>query len=267
MLKITGKGLGKARNRIGHVAPSIVVLLVAAFGYGQQSSRDEKASQIIPARLTASAPASAFAKYAASLQERNPFIEAGPVRVEIEASLPGLGKQGSMLAVRETGDSERSEYHVITLDGDSTVTHQVIARYLSAQEHAEGLPYSSVAVTPANYTFRYIGSVETDGSIAYVFQVTPREKREGLFRGQIWIDSVTGTAIHQEGRFVKRPIFVRRIEVARDTQLSNGLPFSRVTHVAIETRVGRAELKITECPFAMMDSEAAGQLVARVGAR
>jgi hypothetical protein len=237
-----------------------VALLFAAIGYAQQSS------QLHVITLTGSAPALAFGKYLASLQERNPFSEAGPIAVEIEASLPDLGKQASMLAVRQTGASERSEYKVITLDGDSTVRHQVIARYLVAMEHAEGVPYSSVAVTPANYKFRYAGSLQTGGTAVYIFQVEPKKRREGLFRGQIWIDAVTGIGVRQTGRIAKRPLIVRRIEFDRDTRLQDGLPYIRVTHIAIETRVGRAELTIAERPLATMDSEAAQQLIAREGA-
>jgi hypothetical protein len=248
----------------------LLAVVFAATGYGQESSLVEQASQLSVARriLDESNPGLAFGRYLASIQERNPFTESGPIGVEIEASLPGLAKQGSMLAVRQTGASERSEYRVIRLDGDSTVKHQVIARYLAA-EQAEGLPYSSVAVTPANYKFSYVGSLGTNGTAVYIFQIAPKKKRDGLIRGQIWIDSATGIAVHQAGRFVKRPsVFIRWIEVTRDTNLRDGLPYTRVTHVAIDTRlVGRAELTITEGPVQTTDREAARQLITQEGAR
>jgi hypothetical protein len=171
-----------------------------------------------------------------------------------------------MVAVRQTGASERSEYSAIQFSGDSTVKQHVIARYLAAEEQAEGLPYSAVAITPANYKFRYAGSVETNGTALYVFQIAPKKKRAGLIRGQIWIDSVTGVAVHQAGRFVKQPsIFIRRIEVTRETNLRDGLPYTRVTHVAIDTRlIGRAELTITERPYPA-ESAVAQHLTAQRG--
>ncbi len=275
MLKIRVK---ETRNRKGKLAgPAgrlfvLLALVFAATGYGQESSLVEQAPPLSAARriLDESNPGLAFGRYLASIQERNPFTESGPIGVEIEASLPGLAKQGSMLAVRQTGASERSEYRVIILDGDSMVKHQVIARYLAAEEQAEGLPYSSVAVTPANYKFSYVGSLGTDGTSVYIFQIAPKKKRDGLIRGQIWIDSATGLAVHQAGRFVKRPsVFIRRIEVTRDTNLRDGLPYTRVTHVAIDTRlVGRAELTITEGPVVQTTNrEAAQQLITREGAR
>ena len=189
-------------------------------------------------------------KYFASLQERNPFTEAGPVLVEIDAALPDISKTATLVAIRETVDDERSTYRMESLAGDSTVKSQVIARYMQAQQQAEDLPYSSVAVTPANYKFRYAGTAQPHGKSVYVFQITPRKKRVGLIRGEICIDPGTGIAIHESGRFVKRPsVFIRRIEVDRNTHLDGGVPSERVTRLAIDVRmVGRAELTVTERP-------------------
>jgi hypothetical protein len=237
-------------------ALALMTLLFASTSYGQQSLLAEHTPEPVAPALTieASAPAVALSRYIASIQERNPFTEEGPTQVQIDASLPGLAKQGTMLAIRETGASERSEYKVIDFTGDTTVKREVIARYLSAQEQAEALPYSSVIITPANYKFRYVGSVRTAGTTAYVFQIAPKQKRLGLVQGQIWIDS-TGIAVRQTGRMVKRPsVLIRRIEVVRDTQLRDGIPYARVTHIAIDTRLlGRADLTVTERPM-----EAAG---------
>jgi hypothetical protein len=235
-------------------ATRCVVLLALLFGircYGQTSLLGGP-PQLRGTGLMAddSAPALAFGRYLASIQERNPFTEAGPICMGVDASIPGLAKQGNLIAIRQTGDSELYEYTVKKLDGDSLVKHQVIARYLAAEKEAEEIPYSSVVVTPSNYKFHYLGSLTIDGTSAYVFQISPRKKREGLIRGELWIDSTTGFAVHQAGRFVKRPsVFIRQIDVTRDTNLLNGVPWIRVTRLAIRTRlVGRVELTITERP-------------------
>jgi hypothetical protein len=261
-----GSWIAGMRRLLARPAVLLAFWFTAA-GYGQQFSVLERTSPLSATVLTAdrSGPALAFGRYLASIQKRNPFTESGPVEVQIEASLPGLAKQGSMRAVRQTSASERSEYSEIQFAGDSTVKHEVIGRYLSAEEQAEDLPYASVAVTPSNYKFRYTGSVESNGTKVYVFQIAPRKKRAGLIQGQIGIDSATGVAVHQAGRFVKRPsVFIRRVEVARDTNLRDGLPATRVTHVAVETRlVGRAELTITERPLQTADREAAQLLISQ----
>jgi hypothetical protein len=226
-------------------SPLLILLLAAMSSANAPASDSSEIVSIAP-------PALAFARYVASLNQRSPFTESEPVRVDIDASLPALGKQASMSAIRDTAASERSQYKVLQLKGDPTVKREVIARYLSAQTQAEALPLSSTVVTPANYKFRYTGLTQVLGTNLYVFQITPRKRRIGLIQGQIWIDPITGIAVHEAGHFVKSPsAFLRRIEITRDTTLCDGLPYIRVTHTAIQTplRALRAELTITEQPL------------------
>lgn len=229
--------------------PLLTVLLAVTFGANAPANDSSEIVSIAP-------PALAFARYVASLDQRNPFTESGPIRVDIDASLPGLRKQASISAIRDTALSERSQYKVLELKGDPMVERDVIARYLSAQTQAEALPLSSTVITPANYKFRYTGSTQVLGAQLYVFQITPRKKRIGLIQGEIWIDPITGIAVHEAGHLVKRPsVFLRRIEITRDTTLCNGLPDIRVTHATIRTplRAFRAELTITERPLRAPD--------------
>jgi hypothetical protein len=190
----------------------------------------------------------ALARYIASLQERDPFTESGPVEVTIDASLSGLHQQSRLVAVRQTDDSERIAYRVLETEGDAAVTRDVIAPCLAAERQLEGQPLSSILITPANYTFRYMGEFASGGASAYVFRIRPKKNRYGLIRGQLWIDSVTGAAVMQAGYFVKTSSpFVHRIEIVRDTQLQNGHPCVRITRVRLETRrEGRGYMTMTE---------------------
>ena len=211
--------------------------------------------------LTVPPPASsaslAFARYIASIHERDPFTESGFVGVRIEASLPDLYKGASLLAIRETGESERSEYRVLQAEGDAIVAQEVIARYLVVQQQLEDLPFSSVAITPANYKFRYKGAVGTGSAFAYVYQITPRKKRDGLLQGQMWIDSMTGEAILLAGRFVKAPpVLPGKIKMVRNTELMEDGSRIRVTHITIETaNAGHGELNIVEIPLSGREVE------------
>jgi len=198
----------------------------------------------------------AFGRYVASIEQNAPFSATGEIAVEIEASLPGMDKHGHLVAIRHTGAPAQGEYQVVRIEGDSTVKQQVIARYLSAQLETEALPASSIAVTPANYSFRYVGSIKTTSEagntpLVYIFDITPKQKRDGLLQGQLWIDAETGIAVRQTGLVVKKPsVFIRRIAITRDLVISDGMPSSRTTRVEIDTRiVGRAELMITERPL------------------
>lgn len=172
------------------------------------------------------------------------------VSVDIEAFLPKLAEHGRLRAVRRLLQPGRAEYQVLETEGDQTVKRQVIARYLTAEARAAAMPPASVAFTPANYKFRYAGSIATAGTLAYVYRITPRKKRSGLIEGELWIDAGTGLTLHQSGRLVRKPsVFLRRVEITRDTTVREGIPYARVTHLSIDTRlVGPAELTITERP-------------------
>ena len=206
--------------------------------------------------LASPAPGSlAFARYIASIHRRDPFTESGPVSVMIEASLPGVHRESRLLAIRQITESERTEYRVIQSEGDAIVTQEVIEPYLAEQKAIEDLPLSSVIVTPTNYRFRFMGAAGIAGPSAYVFRIVPKKKREGLMRGEVWLDSETGLVIVQAGHFVRTASTeIRRIRMVRDTKLQDGSPYSRISRVAVETRhSGRGYLTITEFPAAAVN--------------
>jgi len=201
-----------------------------------------------PAPRPGSAQSAAFARYIASTQGPSPFTDSVPVIVQVDASLPSLYKEGRLLALRRIGESDRSEYQLLQVEGDVTVTQEVIAPYLAVQDLIDGLPVAAVGVTPANYKFHYMGEVGSGEASSYVFRITPKKKREGMIAGELWIDSITGVGVLQKGHFVKTPSgFGAPIQLVRDTKLLHGVPCLRVTHVSVETRrAGRGELTITE---------------------
>jgi hypothetical protein len=200
----------------------------------------------------------AFARYIAWLNAHDSFTESSPVALAIVASLPGLDKQGSLLAIRDTGESERSQYGILALQGAPIVFERVIAPYLLAERLAENLPRSSVIITPRNYRFCYAGTVENGDRAVYVFRITPKENRAGLIRGELWIEPVTGAPVLVTGHLVKtRSTSIRAIHIVREIAIMDGFPRARRTHMVIETRpVGRAELTIIELSVRLLDQHA-----------
>jgi len=193
-------------------------------------------------------PKLVLARYAATLAQSSDRLDCRKVAVDVEASLPKLARRGRLRAIREMVYPGKTEYRDVETEGDRTVRQQVIERYLSADAQAAALPSGSVTVSPANYNFRYVGSIGSATARTYVFQIAPRHKRAGLIQGELWIDSATGLATRKAGRFVKKPsVFVRRIDVVQDIYIRDEAPYLRVTHLEIDTRLaGRAELTIRE---------------------
>jgi len=219
-------------------------------------ARTVRASDDAPIVESTAGASMAFARYTAGLQQASPWsLET----VEIDASLPKLEKRGRLRAIRRLLPFGKPEFQVLEIAGDQTVKQQVIVRYLLAEVRAAAIPASSVAITPANYKFRYQGSVKTGDTVSYIFLITPRQKREGLIKGELWLDASTGAAVRQSGYLVKKPsIFVKRVDVTRELELRDGIAEMRITHLSVDTRlVGRAELTIQERPVIASDGEPA----------
>jgi hypothetical protein len=197
-----------------------------------------------------------FARYIAGRAQTGPWsLET----IEIDASLPKLEGQARLRAIRRLLPQGKPEYQVLESIGDQTVKQQVILRYLSSDAQAADIPATAVAITPANYKFSYKGARNTAGVMTYVFGIKPLKKRTGLIRGELWLDGDSGAVVRESGYLVKSPsIFVKRINVTRETDVRDGRPAGRTTHLSIDTRlVGRAELTIHERPYFDSNSNSA----------
>lgn len=125
------------------------------------------------------------------------------------------------------------------------------------------MPLSSVIISTRNYNFSYAGDVKTGDSAAYVFRITPKKKRAGMIRGELWIEPVTGAPVLVAGYVVKTPsTSIRGLHVVREITFVDGHPRARTTHMMVETRpVGRAELTIIELPLDLADPDATPPLI------
>jgi hypothetical protein len=149
------------------------------------------------------ATASAFARYIATLQEQDPLAASGAIGTLIEASLPELYKEATLLVIRAP-ENHRSQYLPLQIKGDGTVVDEVIAPYVALQAHVEDIPAPAVAISRANYKFRFAGEVKTGGTAAYVYQVTPRKRRPGAFAGQLWMRLCQRPSAHAARHVIRR---------------------------------------------------------------
>ena len=80
----------------------------------------------------------------------------------------------------------------------------------------------------------------------HVFQVKPRRKVAGLYKGRIYVDVQTGSLRRAEGTVVKSPsFFIKKIEFVQDYEDVNGFNFPVRMHSTAMTRViGRAIVNI-----------------------
>jgi hypothetical protein len=200
-----------------------------------------------------------------STQERT--LKGASMEVEMAASLPKLHKTGKLFALRRISELGRITYEKLRFEGDGTVKNHVIAKYLTAEAEAQKDQAPSLAVTPVNYKFKFKGTQTTEGRLTHVFEVTPRQKRQGLFKGQVWIDADTYLRVQESGYLVKNPsIFLKRIEFVRKYDIREGISVPRQVYSVVSTRlVGKAELTIDFTKFAIDDGkrDVAGDLAAQ----
>jgi hypothetical protein len=231
-----------AKSRLSSVLP-----LLALTGAFPQRIRAQ--DSII---VTSSPPAAmALERYIAD----QPAHSQTPVEtIEVEASLPKLNKNGRLRAIRRALSAHQLEYEVLELSGDSMVNHELIARYLSADKRATELGTAASAITPANYKFRYVGSVQLHDGQTYIFRIIPRKKKQGLIDGILWLDGHTGIAVRLSGYLVKNPsIFLKRVNMTRENYLRDGIVEARITHLLLVTRlVGSARLVVVERPSTVL---------------
>ena len=169
--------------------------------------------------------------------------------VEIDASVPKLNQHGRLRALRRISEVGTITYHAIAFQGDNTVKHQIIARYLDAERQAQ--THQNLSITPENYKFKFRGERSAPDHRIYVFELNPRRKQVGLFKGEMWLDATSYLPVYEKGRLVKTPsIFFKKVEFERDYSIENGIPVPVRTSSVIKTRlVGKIELNVNYSNF------------------
>jgi hypothetical protein len=201
------------------------------------------------------APDEIVRNYCAASRGQAAEFKGASMQVEIHGALPKLKKSGVLRALRRISSLGRVNYQVLGFVGDRTVETEVITRYIEAEIDAQKEQTATIAVIPDNYKFRYKGRGQLDGRGVYVFQVTPRQKRDGLFRGDVWIDAATYLKVQESGYFVKnRSIFLKRVAFTRKYEIRDGMSVPVRTESVADVRlVGEADLTIDYTDFSVGD--------------
>jgi hypothetical protein len=206
------------------------------------------------------APDAVVENYWAASQQQQHALQGSSMEVDIEASLPKLKKHGRLRGLRRISRLGRITYEALHFEGDNSVKNHVIAKYLAAEAETQADGAPSLAVAPANYKFKYKGRQQSGAQTVEVFQVTPRHKVVGLFKGEIWIDAETFLCVRESGRLVKTPsLFLKKIEFVKEYAIQNGISVPRQIHSVVDTwLVGPAELTIDFRNVSLADGGAAG---------
>ena len=161
----------------------------------------------------------------------------------IHAELPDTSQYGEYEVQQHYLAPHTLAFKAVRFTGDTFVKTNVITRLLQSEvDHLQKDDPALNAISPANYKFSYKGTSELQGRMVHVYQLKPRQKRVGLFKGRIYVDVYSGSLVRAEGRPVRSPsLFIKKVDFVQD--YADIGPFTLPVHVHSEATariVGRA---------------------------
>jgi hypothetical protein len=165
----------------------------------------------------------------------------------IRAELPDTAQRGEFELQRRFEAPHSLQFTALHYAGDSFVKTNVITRLLQSEvDHVKQDDGALTALSNQNYKFSYKGSSEVNGRLVHVFQLKPRKKRPGLFKGRMYLDAHTGSLVRIEGSVVKSPsFFVKKIDFVQDYEDVGNFTFPTHIHSnALARVIGRTVVDI-----------------------
>ncbi len=173
------------------------------------------------------------------------------MEMDFDARLLKLKKVGHLTGTRYVAKNGHVEFAVKAITGDDAVKKHVIARYL-AGEQENSTKQLDTGINDKNYKFKFKRVLEPEGRRVHVYEISPRKKRVGLYKGELWIDEETALPVRESGQFSKSPspIFLKKVSFTRTYLIHEGIALPTRIESLIETRIaGKAELVINYTNF------------------
>jgi hypothetical protein len=208
-----------------------------------------------PTEDALASPETIVERYQAATHTQSEAMKSASMELDIQASVPKLKKNGRLRALRRISALGRITYEVLHFEGDGVIKNNVIAHYLAAERDAQDKP-SMLAISPENYKFKFKGRDQLEGRGVYVFEVTPRKKRDGLFKGSLWIDASTYVSVRESGRLVKNPsrLWARNVQFVRSYDVKDGISTPRQMQSSGEALgFGKVELTVNYSNISLDD--------------
>ena len=193
------------------------------------------------------------------------------------AELPNTSQNGEYELQERYSAPRTLVFKALHFTGDNFIKHNVIVRLLQSEvEHLQKDDPALTAITPANYKFSYKGIGQLEGRAVLVYQLKPRQKRNGLFKGRIRLDAYSGSLMRAEGRLVKSPsFFVKKINFVQDFADIDSFTFPVHIHSEAQVRLlGRTIVDIYQhdyqpvaTPLSAVDLTITSSILSSLGPR
>ena len=186
-----------------------------------------------------------LARYFAAVNTQSPKTHGVEMDMHFSARLPWMKKEGVMLAKRIVSSLGKISFVVKSFTGDNTIKTYVITKYMAGEVDLAENSLDS-GINPKNYKFKYKRMEPFNGRQVHVFELNPRKKRLGLFKGELWIDEESALPVRETGTLVKSPsVFLKKVVFTRTYAVVNGAAIPERVESTVETRIaGKAEIDI-----------------------
>ena len=214
-----------------------------ASSFSPISVPDLTVSRLIP-RLSQEV---ALVAYERGLRKQSSELAGYTATTVIDAELPDSAQKAELEVKRHYAAPSVLEFTPLNSTGDKFVKSNVIVRLLQSEvDHVRKQEQSQTAIDSDNYKFSYKGTSDLNGIPALVYEVKPRQKRVGLFKGKIYLEDTTGHLLRAQGTITKTPsFFIKRIKFTQDYAIVAGFTLPTHTHSEADTRlVGKAIVDI-----------------------
>ena len=194
------------------------------------------------------APQLALQVYQFRVSRQSAQLSAYSATTTIHADLPDTHQHGEFVLNRQFRAPKTLQFTPVHFAGDNFVKSNVITRLLQSEvDQLQKDQPGQIAINDQNYKMSYKGSDCVSGRLVHVFQVKPRHKRPGLFKGRIFLDSFTGSIVRAEGRMVKSPsMFVKNINFVQDYADVGSFTFPTSIRSEAKTRlIGRVMVNMS----------------------
>ncbi len=216
--------------------PILAILILSLLSPNALRADDDEAA-------VDAAAAQILERYFEATRSQQEYLKGHAMEAEFEAKVPSLNRASKLQALRYISKLGRITYRVLASQGDNGVKKEVIVRYI--QQEMDDARKRGIGINHENYKFKYRGEID-NGWKLHLFELIPKEKRVGLFRGWLWVEAKNGSAVREQGEFVKSPsLWLRKITFLRDYEMRDKVSVPAKIETHIETRVvGPAELII-----------------------
>jgi hypothetical protein len=179
----------------------------------------------------------------------------------------GLGKLSARMQVEVTYDAANGKsFHIVSQSGNLLLRDAVLKRAVDSEEEASK-EKGATDLSPANYSFRLLGTDRVNGRPAYILGVEPLKPEKFLYRGSVWVDAANFGVVKIQAAPAKNPSFwISKTTIWVTDELTDGFWLPEQTRSQTAVRMGGTAMLTIDYGRYQIDQPAPGTVQAAPGA-